>query len=408
MQGHAKVWIVSAALSLALYGCAGGITEEPAANRAPQGGSRSDPPPFGVPMGRGKAGAGGQSNDGGASGANAGSAGRVGDAAGTGGTSSAGAGGSTVKNVNPAAGSTGATEECPSPTRARLANGQCVDRITEFAVATNPTNIVTGSDKQLWFDDGTANQIVQMNTLGQVLKKLPCDAGPASRELVPGTDDAILWYSDSYAGTLTKVLGTLDRLTSPLGFLPEGMTRGEGDTLWLTEANKAVYRVSPSESTKTRWLASPGRSIVVGPDKNLWFPEGTLIGRLTVAGGKDAFPISDSFADYICPGPDGALWFTDGTLDQIGRMGVDGTFSRTFDLPPGSKPSRIIPGPDGALWFTEQTAIGRITMKGERTHYPVPTQNGLPFAITVGPDGNIWFTELFSGKIGRLIPDPVK
>lgn len=60
-------------------------------------------------------------------------------------------------------------------------------------------------------------------------------------------------------------------------------------------------------------------------------------------------------------------------------------------------------GPDRALWFTEwgSNQIGRITMQGEITEYPIPTQNAEPHGIASGPDGAIWFAEECN-KIGRL------
>jgi virginiamycin B lyase len=51
------------------------------------------------------------------------------------------------------------------------------------------------------------------------------------------------------------------------------------------------------------------------------------------------------------------------------------------------------------MWFTEEGgAIGRITLTGEITLYPV---TGKPVAITVGPDGNLWFAD-YTGSIGRI------
>ncbi len=52
-------------------------------------------------------------------------------------------------------------------------------------------------------------------------------------------------------------------------------------------------------------------------------------------------------------------------------------------------------GPDGALWFTEIGAgrIGRITVDGEITEYPLPDPLARPHAVTAGPDGALWFTE---------------
>ena len=37
--------------------------------------------------------------------------------------------------------------------------------------------------------------------------------------------------------------------------------------------------------------------------------------------------------------------------------------------------------------------VGRITMKGEVTEFPIPSQTGSPINIAVGPDRNIWFTK---------------
>jgi streptogramin lyase len=418
MQGDAKVWILTAALGF--FGC-GAQASVDGPQRRP-GSSAAVPPdgtPYAITPSRpiGGGGAGGQSSKGGSDG----SAGRAGGTSGTFGSAgafgvgaSAGLSGSSAGGSSAASGAAGVSVEpttnCPSLTRVRLPSGVCVDRVTEFSVATNPSGIATGSDGQIWFDDGSANQIVQLDDQGRVVNGIPCDPGADARELTSGRDEVVLWYTDWHAKTVTSLSKAMQRTPYAVGFAPAGLSLAEGDQLWLAEANKAIYRFDPSELTLTHWAASPNRAISVGPDKNLWFPEGTLIARLTSAGEKQRFSMSDSFADDICTGPDGGLWFTDGSLNQIGRMAADGTLTRTYDLPPNSKPFRIIAGPDGALWFTESGAekIGRISVDGVITHYPVPTRNSLPYAITVGPDRNIWFTERFAGKIGRLIPDTVQ
>ena len=424
MSGDAKFRIFSA--TLALCGCAGGAVDQPQRKPGPQAGAAAEDP-YNVISPRGSAGAGGSFAKGGAAsspaaGAGMGSAGAGSAGEGSAGEGSAGAGGTSASvglaggpshaAGNVASSGTGgnseAMPECPSLTRVRLANGACADRVTEFSVATNPTSIATGSDGRIWFDDSSANQLVQLDEQGRVLKRIALEAGSSQRELVRGSGDVILWYSDSRAKTLSS-LSKAAAQPAPyaLGFAPAGLSLGAPGEFWLTEAGKAVHRVTPGASTSTRWPASPNNTIIVGPDENLWFPEGTRIARLAVAEGMQTFPITDSFADDICAGPDGALWFADGSLSQIGRMEVNGTLSRTYDLPVNSAPHRIIQGPDGALWFTEQGTekIGRISVKGVITHYPLPSSSVGLQAITVGPDHNLWFTEFFSGKIGRLIPD---
>jgi len=47
--------------------------------------------------------------------------------------------------------------------------------------------------------------------------------------------------------------------------------------------------------------------------------------------------------------------------------------------------------------------IGRITMDGTITEYPLPARTPSPINITVGPDRNIWYTR--GGAVGRVTPD---
>jgi len=65
------------------------------------------------------------------------------------------------------------------------------------------------------------------------------------------------------------------------------------------------------------------------------------------------------------------------------------------------------------MWFVELSGtmdgrkpdgnrVGRITMKGEITEFPMATQTGSPINIAVGPDRNVWFTR--GGLLGRVAP----
>jgi virginiamycin B lyase len=48
--------------------------------------------------------------------------------------------------------------------------------------------------------------------------------------------------------------------------------------------------------------------------------------------------------------------------------------------------------------------IGRITIGGVVTEFPLPVPSSQPDKIVLGPDGNLWFTEHNGGKIGRITP----
>src|SRR5204863_9528577 len=87
----------------------------------------------------------------------------------------------------------------------------------------------------------------------------------------------------------------------------------------------------------------------------------------------------------IAPGSDGKLYVTSREENAIRRLGLDGKFDGTFEIPsraavansmtPGAWPRGITASPEGAVWFAEMTGnrIGRITPDGKITELPVPT-----------------------------------
>src|SRR5919197_259177 len=76
---------------------------------------------------------------------------------------------------------------------------------------------------------------------------------------------------------------------------------------------------------------------------------------------------------------------------------------------PDSGPTTIAIGPDGNLWFTEDLGnrIGRMTLDGTLTEFPLPVANSRPRAVAEGPDGALWFGEFGSNRIGRMTTDGV-
>lgn len=163
----------------------------------------------------------------------------------------------------------------------------------------------------------------------------------------------------------------------------------------------------------TDFAVPPGRSsnpysIVIGPDKNLWFTEsgGEKIGRITTAGVITQFRIPGAQSLLgLASGPDGNLWFTDQLTGKVGYINTSGAGITQFALPKGSFPQGITAGPDGNLWFVEQKQnglfkVGKITVSGAITEYATNVNVGVfqayppvgnPAVITAGPDGNLWF-----------------
>ena len=109
-------------------------------------------------------------------------------------------------------------------------------------------------------------------------------------------------------------------------------------------------------------------------------------------------------------GPDGAtIWFTGKATGTVGRISRRGQVTH-FALPTvGSVPIYIRAGPDGNMWVTELVGnrIARVTPDGIVTEFAIPTPNSRPIAIVPGPDGAMWFSEEAGNRVGRIDRDGV-
>ncbi len=104
-------------------------------------------------------------------------------------------------------------------------------------------------------------------------------------------------------------------------------------------------------------------------------------------------PTEDSYPRTVTIGPDGNVWFPESSSNKIGKLDPSTGSVTEYDIPTGSmSPDSIITGSDGNLWFKGWSGkIGKIDPNtGNITEYEVPV--GPVYAITSGPDGNIWFT----------------
>jgi virginiamycin B lyase len=99
-------------------------------------------------------------------------------------------------------------------------------------------------------------------------------------------------------------------------------------------------------------------------------------------------------------GSDGVMW---GALsDGVCRLGApESTPLGCYET---EQITNMVTGNDGNIWYTSaaNNLVGKITIQGNKTTYPIPTSNSNPSGITVGPDGNIWFSEMSGDKIGRI------
>lgn len=153
-------------------------------------------------------------------------------------------------------------------------------------------------------------------------------------------------------------------------------------------------------------IATPGSQawdMTVGPDQNLWFTEyfGNNVGRISMTGALQEFPVADGGPTGIILGPGSNLWLTENLGNKIDRMTTKGTITQFAVPPPGANPLEICTGPDGNLWYVLQSSaseIGRVTPSGVFTQFPIASARD----ITLGSDGNLWFTDPADNQIVRL------
>ncbi|MEO8754142.1 MAG: hypothetical protein ABI624_15845 [Casimicrobiaceae bacterium] len=153
-----------------------------------------------------------------------------------------------------------------------------------------------------------------------------------------------------------------------------------------------------------------GTAIAAGADGNIWFTEKIAgkVGRITPSGAIAEFSLPGSGTILgLAAGQDGNIWVK-GYAGKIFRVTPTGTVN-SFAIPAASlgRDVELVQGPDGALWFAEDKALGRITMAGVITEFPLrtPTVNGTPtypFQLAFLSSGTGVFIEFTGNKLAVL------
>jgi streptogramin lyase len=281
-----------------------------------------------------------------------------------------------------------------------------------------PYDIVTGPDGNLWFTELGGNRIGRMTPTGTVTE-FSVVTGFGVRGIV-GASDGNLWFVTD-DGTISRITPAgaqagFDAGDTMFGAAdPYMVAEGSDGNMWFTNWDYSrISKRTPLGAVTSYAAGINGRpyDIVAGPDGNLWFTEpnanASRIGRITPAGSVTLFQLALGTRPYgITVGPDGNLWFAQRGNDAIGRITPSGTVTEfSAGITPGSTPLTITTGADGNLWFTEFEGhrIGRITPTGTVTEFSAGiTPGSAPYGITAGPDGQIWFTERDGNRIGRII-----
>jgi virginiamycin B lyase len=304
--------------------------------------------------------------------------------------------------------------------------------IVEFgAPGTDPAQIQSGPDGNLWFSDRNGS-VGRATTAGVVTRfTVGLNPGSAVRSIAMG-HDGNMWFSDP--GT-TRAVGMIDPLTQVIsefsvglnaGSMPLGIAAGPDGNVWFTDNGtiKAIGMINPVTHAISEFSvglnagAALQQGLVAGPDGNLWFTDGSTtpaIGRINpTTRAISEFSVGLNPASRpgasIIVGPDGALWFMNGGTNTIGR--IDPTTQAINEygagLNPGAALGRLAVGPDGNIWFGDKgttKAIGKIdpTTKAITLYGSGLSLGSLPGGAGTGSDGNVWFTDQGTTKaVGRI------
>jgi streptogramin lyase len=199
---------------------------------------------------------------------------------------------------------------------------------------------------------------------------------------------------------------------------------GPDGNLWATvELGQRLVQVTPA-GIYTDW-PNPGAvrlfDLVVGPDNHLWVTEASAIaGDIGVWQFRlDTFtwhwfpltplPIGGSTSQFgICVVPGGRLAVTDFAGMRIRIINTAGTLLGTIDLTgPAWNPYQIITGPDNELWWTAQ-GVGGFGVHNTTTagvvNFFIPL-SGIANDLCNGPDGNVWV--MTTANIYKITQTPV-
>jgi len=238
-------------------------------------------------------------------------------------------------------------------------------------------NVATGPDGHLWFTvlGSTYDQVGVMGVTGTVFHR---------------------W----------TISGDLNNAVAP------DIAAGRDGNMWFTENSISEIGQITTKGIVTSFgagtcglyvPAQPG-AIAAGPDGNLWFTITNCaeIGRITTAGKVTTFSLPFKATD-ITAGPDQRMWFAG--VGGVGEIDPATGVARTVENQIAT--TSIAPSACASdLWFTSGTGtIGKVTVTGGLSVFPVPTPDSDPDDITAAYDGSVWFTEpgASPAQVGRAV-----
>jgi virginiamycin B lyase len=262
-----------------------------------------------------------------------------------------------------------------------------LDVITAFTDRFSPgiSGIVADGSDMWLVERGRATRVDAADSIRRYLyATLPI--GPANAAI---SSDHSIWLAG--AGLLERFYGSGPsqryRVTypgnGPFGLAPDDhggtvFTVGHGVGDISVDSNGAehlrFYETGPSSSPE---------GVVAASDGTIWCTDtGGWLLRVTIEGAVKRYrvPTSPSEPYGIALGPDGVIWFTEFFGAKVGRLDPKTGNIREFQIPYAqSFPTGITAGAHD-MWFLDlNNNVGRVTMAGKITEYPVLAQSPVAY-----------------------------
>jgi len=227
--------------------------------------------------------------------------------------------------------------------------------------------------------------------------------------------DGDVWFTELGAHAVAKINGSgcVTEYSMSSNSISSALTSTPDGHIWFAGVQDLITRMATDGTMVRPFTVSAVlvRTLVVGPDGNIWYPDGSKVSRLAPDGTVTSYTLHSnaSAPSGIAVGSGGVVWYADSSYNNVGTIDPASGTVTTVAIPNGRKPGAMISGPDGNVWFQSSSstaptiALTRVTPGGVFTDFALPA--GITVGgFTAGPDGNIWFTNYNDSMIGRLAP----
>jgi len=281
--------------------------------------------------------------------------------------------------------------------------------ITEYPIPTanaGPHGITAGPDNALWFTETNVSKIGRIGTDGTITEyNAPRNANNDEvkpTDIVKGSDGQLWYASTGSIGSMTTAgVGTRYDLVVPYNNLPVKGIANTISGIWFTVpnyyshaasalgrtnygTNMNIYPMLPGLATTDITGESNDRVWVTTTPLNGAAQASDIIWGVVEDGGyftPYALPLGTAPSNIEQVPNSADLWYTGKNNNTVVHFTRNSPTNMTVQLAAGSCPQGLTAGPNNSVWFTEACSnkIGRVDASGNLTEYPI---TGIPAAPT--------------------------